>query len=193
MPHAFSTTPRTGPRTATATTLPPRTPAGLHLVASEFATAVRGAHFNQSQYGGLGICLEFICRALHIEPMRRRVEIAEEFEPEFFGLPQDVRGTILALSRLLRQFGRQSGRPRVDTLNGSRHTNMKEMRCSAADGEWGFAFDPARIAPSCSLQATSRAAEPDASTARSSARPTNDSTGASPSLRRKESRDGFEC
>ena len=23
---------------------------------------------------------------------------------------------------------------------------MKEMRCSAADGEWGFAFDPARIA-----------------------------------------------
>ena len=74
------------------------------------------------------------------------VEIVDEFEPEFFGLPQDVRRTILAQSRLLRQFGPQLGRPRVDTLNGSRHANMKEMRFSAADGEWrlAFAFDPAR-------------------------------------------------
>ena len=36
----------------------------------------------------------------------------------------------------------------MDTLNGSRHANMKEMRFSAADGEWrlAFAFDPARRA-----------------------------------------------
>ena len=36
----------------------------------------------------------------------------------------------------------------MDTLNGSRHANMKEMRFSAADGEWrlAFAFDPARNA-----------------------------------------------
>ena len=40
------------------------------------------------------------------------------------------------------------GRPRADTLSGSRHANMKEMRFSAADGEWrlAFAFDPARNA-----------------------------------------------
>lgn len=40
------------------------------------------------------------------------------------------------------------GRPRVDTLNGSRHANMKELRFSAADGEWrvAFAFDPRRKA-----------------------------------------------
>ena len=76
------------------------------------------------------------------------VEVAEEFEPEFFALPLKVRRTILALSRLLREFGPQLGRPRVDTLNGSRHANMKEMRFSAADGEWrvAFAFDPARRA-----------------------------------------------
>ena len=49
-----------------------------------------------------------------------RVELAEEFEAEFFDLPQDVRRTILAMSRLLREFGPQLGRPRVDTLNGSR-------------------------------------------------------------------------
>ena len=55
---------------------------------------------------------------------------------------------ILALSRLLGEFGPQLGRPRVDTLNGSRHANMKEMRFGAAGGEWrlAFAFDPARNA-----------------------------------------------
>lgn len=76
------------------------------------------------------------------------VEIADEFEPEFDSLHEDVQTEILAVSRLLRQFGPQLGRPRVDTLNGSRYANMKEMRFSAADGEWrlAFAFDPARKA-----------------------------------------------
>ena len=40
------------------------------------------------------------------------------------------------MTRLLRQLGPQLGRPQVDTLNGSRHANMKEMRLSAAGGEW---------------------------------------------------------
>jgi hypothetical protein len=76
------------------------------------------------------------------------VEIGDEFEPEFDSLSQDVQIEILALSRLLQQFGPQLGRPRVDTLNGSRHMNMKELRFSAADGEWrvAFAFDPRRKA-----------------------------------------------
>src|SRR2546423_12737582 len=64
------------------------------------------------------------------------VEIGDEFEPEFDALHEDVRIEILALTRLLQQFGPQLGRPRVDTLNGSRHANMKELRFSAADGEW---------------------------------------------------------
>ena len=76
------------------------------------------------------------------------VEIGDEFEPEFNELHEDVRTELLALSRLLQQFGPQLGRPRVDTLNGSRHANMKELRFSAADGEWrvAFAFDPTRSA-----------------------------------------------
>ena len=80
--------------------------------------------------------------------MKWAVELHDEFQPEFFALPLEVRRTILALSRLLREFGPQLGRPRVDTLNGSRHANMKGMRFSAADGEWrlAFAFDPARNA-----------------------------------------------
>ena len=74
------------------------------------------------------------------------LEIGEEFEPEFFALHEDVRTEILALTRLLQQFGPKLGRPRVDTLNGSRHANMKELRFAAADGEWrvAFAFDPKR-------------------------------------------------
>jgi hypothetical protein len=64
------------------------------------------------------------------------VEIADEFKPEFDALGQDVRTEVLALARVLQEFGPQLGRPRVDTLNGSRHANMKELRFSAADGEW---------------------------------------------------------
>jgi hypothetical protein len=76
------------------------------------------------------------------------VEIGDEFEPEFDALHKGVRTEILALSRLLQQFGPQLGRPRVDTLKGSRHKNMKELRFDAADGVWrvAFAFDTKRKA-----------------------------------------------
>src|SRR5271167_3891546 len=74
--------------------------------------------------------------------------MADEFEPEFHTLHEDVRTEILALSIVLEQFGPQLGRPRVDTLKGSRHANMKELRFDAADGVWrvAFAFDPKRNA-----------------------------------------------
>ena len=76
------------------------------------------------------------------------VEIGDEFEPEFQELPEGVRIEILAHARLLQQFGPQLGRPRVDTLKDSRHANMKELRFSAAYGEWrvAFAFDTKRKA-----------------------------------------------
>jgi len=76
------------------------------------------------------------------------VEIGDEFLPEFNELDEQVRTEILAHSRLLQQFGPQLGRPRVDTLKDSRHTNMKELRFVAADGVWrvAFAFDPMRKA-----------------------------------------------
>ena len=76
------------------------------------------------------------------------VEIADEFQPEFDRLQEDVQDAILAMTRLLQQFGPKLGRPQVDTLKGSRHANMKEMRFSTADGEWrlAFAFDPKRKA-----------------------------------------------
>lgn len=62
-------------------------------------------------------------------------------------LHEDVRTEILALTRLPQQFG-AIRTARVDTLNGSRHANMKELRFRAADGEWrvAFAFDTKRKA-----------------------------------------------
>lgn len=70
------------------------------------------------------------------------------FEPEFAALPEDVQDELLAHAKLLEVFGPQLGRPRADTLNGSRRANMKELRFDAADGVWrvAFAFDPKRQA-----------------------------------------------
>ena len=80
--------------------------------------------------------------------MTWQVAFHDEFVPEFRNLPDKVQDEIYTLGRLLEQFGPLLGRPQVDTLNGSRHANMKEMRFGAADGEWrvAFAFDPVREA-----------------------------------------------
>jgi hypothetical protein len=71
-----------------------------------------------------------------------------DFEPEFDALPCAVADELLAHAKLLAHFGPQLGRPRVDTLKGSRHSNMKELRFDAANGVWrvAFAFDPKRRA-----------------------------------------------
>ena len=84
----------------------------------------------------------------HIIRVRWVVEIGDEFAPEFDALHEDVQTEILAFSLLLQRFGPQLGRPRVDTLKGSRHSRLKELRFSAAGGEWrvAFAFDPRRRA-----------------------------------------------
>lgn len=49
---------------------------------------------------------------------------------------------------LLEQFGPRLGRPHVDTLKGSRHAHMKELRFDGGGGIWrvAFAFDPFRKA-----------------------------------------------
>ncbi|HEV2963309.1 MAG TPA: type II toxin-antitoxin system RelE/ParE family toxin [Candidatus Angelobacter sp.] len=72
----------------------------------------------------------------------------QEFVADFRLLSETVQDEILVHSKLLKEFGPQLGRPRVDTLNGSRHTNMKELRFDADDGVWrlAFAFDPNRRA-----------------------------------------------
>lgn len=76
------------------------------------------------------------------------VDLHAQFVPEFEVLPEAVQDELLAHIAVLEVFGPQLGRPRVDTLNGSRHKNMKELRFDAADGVWrfAFAFDSKRMA-----------------------------------------------
>lgn len=80
--------------------------------------------------------------------MKWEVEFHRDFDPEFDALTDEVQNELLAQALLLERFGPQLGRPRVDTLKGSRHANMKELRFDAADGVWrvAFAFDPKRNA-----------------------------------------------
>jgi hypothetical protein len=70
------------------------------------------------------------------------------FKPEFQAFPKGVQLELLAVLKLLQHSGPQLGRPHADTLKGSKHANMKELRFKADDGVWriAFAFDPERNA-----------------------------------------------
>lgn len=72
----------------------------------------------------------------------------DEFAKEFLALDREVRVELAARIALLEQFGPHLKRPFADTLSGSRHANMKELRFDAADGVWrvAYAFDLARRA-----------------------------------------------
>ena len=80
--------------------------------------------------------------------MEWQVEFHPAFEAEFDELPRRTKTAIAARALLLGQFGRQLPRPHADTLHGSKHANMKELRCQADDGVWrvAYAFDPRRRA-----------------------------------------------
>ncbi|GJE71447.1 type II toxin-antitoxin system RelE/ParE family toxin [Methylorubrum podarium] len=72
----------------------------------------------------------------------------DAFAEEFRRLDEPVRDAILTYAAVLKQVGPQLGRPYADTLNGSRHRNMKELRPTVNKVEWrvAFAFDPVRRA-----------------------------------------------
>lgn len=76
------------------------------------------------------------------------VQFDDEFDKEFGRLTAQVQDELLAQLEVVRRFGPGAKRPRVDTLNGSKHANMKELRFDADGGVWrvAFAFDPTRRA-----------------------------------------------
>ncbi|RXH57375.1 type II toxin-antitoxin system RelE/ParE family toxin [Granulicella sibirica] len=71
-----------------------------------------------------------------------------KFDAEFEALPTEVQDEFFAQAKWIEEFGPKAGRPRVDTLKGSRYANMKELIFAADDGVWrvAFAFDPKRMA-----------------------------------------------
>ena len=68
------------------------------------------------------------------------VEFHDDFVAEYRELPEEVQDELLALIQVPEIIGPQMKRPRADTLKGSRHKNMKELRFDAGDGVWRFAF-----------------------------------------------------
>ncbi|PCI43275.1 MAG: addiction module toxin RelE [Alphaproteobacteria bacterium] len=76
------------------------------------------------------------------------VDIYSEFEVEFEELALSVKKELFAKVKLLEEFGPELKRPHADTLEGSKHSNMKELRFNADKGVWrvAFAFDPERQA-----------------------------------------------
>ncbi|MXZ10132.1 MAG: addiction module toxin RelE [Gemmatimonadetes bacterium] len=76
------------------------------------------------------------------------VEFHPAFEREFDDYPETVQDSILARAGLIELHGPQLGRPYADTLSGSRHANLKELRFDAGNGVWrvAFTFDPQRAA-----------------------------------------------
>ncbi len=76
------------------------------------------------------------------------IEFDEAFEPEFEQFSKAVQDKAYAIIQVLEHFGPTLGRPKVDTLNDSKHDNMKELRFSVDKEVWrmAFAFDPKRTA-----------------------------------------------
>lgn len=76
------------------------------------------------------------------------VLLHDAFDAELGLLAEELQDELLAHARLLAEFGPNLGRPTVDTLKGSRHANMKELRFSWQGLVWrvAFAFDPKRQA-----------------------------------------------
>lgn len=72
----------------------------------------------------------------------------QAFGAEFKTLTIALQDELLAHALLLREFGPNLGRPTVDTLKGSKHANMKELRFGWEGQVWrlAFAFDPHRQA-----------------------------------------------
>lgn len=76
------------------------------------------------------------------------VEYSDEFGQWWQTLDNDERESLLASVTLLRQMGPLLGRPHADTVKGSRHSNMKELRTQHRGRPLRtlFAFDPRRNA-----------------------------------------------
>src|ERR1017187_8998069 len=74
------------------------------------------------------------------------VATTDEFDEWFAELDEDGQAELIARVELLKLLGPKLGRPHADTLNGSKHANMKELRASTADKVMrvAFAFDPDR-------------------------------------------------
>jgi len=76
------------------------------------------------------------------------VLLHDAFADELVALDEKLQDELFAHAKLLAEFGPHLGRPTVDTLKGTSHANMKELRFNWMGEVWrvAFAFDPQRQA-----------------------------------------------
>jgi hypothetical protein len=76
------------------------------------------------------------------------VATTDDFDLRFAALEEDAQTEVMAKVELLKLLGPRLARPHADTLNASRHSNMKELRADTKDKVMriAFAFDPNRAA-----------------------------------------------
>ncbi|MFG0247632.1 MAG: type II toxin-antitoxin system RelE/ParE family toxin [Phycisphaeraceae bacterium JB051] len=77
-----------------------------------------------------------------------QVEFTDEFELWWDELTEAQQDALAASVRVLEQLGPGLSRPHADTVKGSKHANMKELRtqCQGQPLRTFFAFDPRRSA-----------------------------------------------
>ncbi len=92
--------------------------------------------------------IDMICRLWHIPSTAWTVEFTDEFADWWNGLSDNEQVDVDASVRILEELGPALGRPHADTVRGSRHANMKELRIQHAGRPYRvlFAFDPRRSA-----------------------------------------------
>ena len=78
--------------------------------------------------------------------MAWEVEYTDQFGNWFENLDEDQQESVVIAVEVLQGHGPGLGRPLVDTIKGSRHANMKELRPRRGNLRILFAFDPRRMA-----------------------------------------------
>ena len=78
--------------------------------------------------------------------MKWTITFHDDFDEEVEKMDTALQDALYANVRVLEEFGPQLGRPKADTLYGSQHSNMKELRFNHDGGVWrvAYAFDPKR-------------------------------------------------
>ena len=76
------------------------------------------------------------------------VLLHDAFADELAAFGENLQDELFAHAKLLAEFGPHLGRPTVDTLKGTSHANMKEMRFNWMGEVWriAVAVDPQRQA-----------------------------------------------
>src|ERR1700683_5596769 len=79
--------------------------------------------------------------------MSWEVEVSDEFRDWYEDLSLEEQDSVIYSVDVLRYGGPDVGRPHVDSVKGSRHSNMKELRVQHRGHPFRilFAFDPRRM------------------------------------------------